>query len=593
MINFSGDVKMYILVATLLFIIGGLFIKRVKSTYLFGGSVVVLLVLNVIQINTFLVSLSNESILTIFLLIFITTAVKTNFNLIYYIDLLFKNVKSPRLFIAGMTTSVALLSSVVNNTPIVALLIPYIQKWSKDKGFASSKFLIPLAYSATLGGMITVIGTSTNLVLNGLITANGMEGFYFLDFFYLGLIVTALGVVYFTTIGYNLLPKRLDALDEMRQNPRNYILETKFSSKSSVIGKTVLEAGLRNLSGVYLTEVVRDSELISPIPPDFVLKRNDLLYFAGDTENVLEIMQNPKLGLELHKANKYQLGENIDVVEALIPTTSNLAGKKVRDSNFREKYDAAIVAIHRNGHKIGGKIGDVVLQFGDLLLISTGKKFKRTVRLDKNLYVLSTVSKLNVEKKIEKSVFLAVMLISILGIFMSFWSLFVGLLLMLSSLFVLKLFSFEDLKRQLNLELLIILVSAITLGTALINTGTVDWINHHIFFVLEGKSTFMIITSIFLITVFLTSFVTNVAAVSIMFPLAASLIETMGLPAKPVFLAIAFAASAAFLTPVSYQTNLMVLGPGGYNNRDFLKSGLLLTVLYCFICIAFLYQKLA
>jgi len=593
MINFSGDVKMYILVATLFVIIGGLFMKRVKPEYLFGGSVVFLLLINVIQVETFLHSLSNESILTIFLLIFITTAVKINFNLIYYIDQLFKKVKSPRLFIAGMTTSVALLSSVVNNTPIVALLIPYVQKWSKDKGFAASKFLIPLAYSATLGGMITVIGTSTNLVLNGLITANGMEGFAFLDFFYLGLIVTVMGVIYFTTIGYNLLPTRLDAIDEMRQDPRSYIVETKISSQSKVIGKTVLAAGLRSLTGVYLTEVVRKSELISPIPPDFVLQRNDLLYFAGDTENVLELMQNPKLGLELYKAGEGQFGKNIEVVEALIPTTSDLAGKKVRDSNFREKYDAAIVAIHRNGHKIGGKIGDVILQFGDLLLISTGRSFSKTVRMDKNLYVLSTVSKINKEKKIEKSIFIAVMLLAIIGIFANFWSLFIGLLLMLSSLFVLKLFSFQELKAQLNVELLIILVSAITLGTALLNTGTADWINHHLFFMLDGQSTFVIITSIFLITVFLTSFVTNVAAVSIMFPLAASLIETMGLPAKPVFLAIAFAASAAFLTPVSYQTNLMVLGPGGYNNKDFLKSGLLLTVLYCFICIAFLYQKIA
>lgn len=593
MLQLSENLQTYVLLAVLFCLVVGLFIKKVKPSYLFGGSVVLLMALNVIEVEVFLESLSNKSILIIFLLIFITTALKDNFNLIYYIDKVFSKINSPRLFMVGMTSTVALLSSFVNNTPVVALLIPYVQKWGKEKGYAPSKFLIPLAYSATLGGMITLIGTSTNLILNGLLTSNGYEGFDFFDFFVLGIIVTFVGVIYFATIGYNLLPVRLDALESLIQNPREYILETKILPGAPICNKTVTKAGLRNLQKVFLAEVVREGELISPVSPDLILKENDLLYFTGETEDVMELIKGNQFGLVVHKANKYKLSEHSEIIEVLIPITSDLASKKVRDTNFRERYDGAIVAIHRNGEKIGGKIGDVTLRYGDLLLVASGKNFNQNVKEDKNLYIISVLSSIeNENHKRNKSIFLIAFSLSIVGLLLGLWGIFVTLVLILSALFVLKLFSFNDLKNQLNLDLLLVLVSSITLGTGILNSGAANLINESLFFVLQDSDPFLSLVTIFGITVILTSFVTNIAAVSIVFPIAAAYIESAGVPAKPVFLAVAFAASAAFLTPVSYQTNLMVFGPGGYNSKDFLKSGLVLTVLYCLICTAYLYMQI-
>ena len=310
MFQLPENLQTYVLLAVLLCLVVGLFIKKVKPSYLFGGSVVLLMALNIIEVDVFLDSLSNKSILIIFLLIFITTALKDNFNLIFYIDKIFSRINNPRVFMFGMTSMVALLSSVVNNTPVVALLIPYVQKWGKEKGYAPSKFLIPLAYSATLGGMITLIGTSTNLILNGLLTSNGYEGFEFFDFLILGGIVTIVGVLYFTTIGFNLLPVNQDALENLIQNPREYILETKILPGSPICYKTVFNAGLRNLDKVFLAEVVRGGELISPVSPELELQENDLLYFTGETDNVMELIKGNKFGLVVHKADKYKLSEH-------------------------------------------------------------------------------------------------------------------------------------------------------------------------------------------------------------------------------------------------------------------------------------------
>lgn len=593
MLQLPENVKTYVSLTVILCLVVGLFIKKVKPAYLFGGSVVLLMALGIVEVDVFLDSLSNKSVLTIFFLIFITTALKDNFNLIYYIDRVFSRINSPRMFMLGMTSTVAVLSSVVNNTPVVALLIPYVQKWGKEKGYAPSKFLIPLAYSATLGGMITLIGTSTNLILNGLLTSNGYAGFEFFDFLILGLIVTFVGVVYFSTIGYNILPVRQDALDSLIQNPREYILETKISLGSEICNMTVSEAGLRNLQKVFLAEVVRNGELISPVSPDLKLQENDLLYFTGETNDVIELVKGNKYGLVVHKVDKYKLSDHSEIIEVLIPVTSDLASNKVRDTNFREKYDGAIVAIHRNGEKIGGKIGDVTLHYGDLLLVATGKGFMKNVKADKNLYVISTVSSFDNENHKRNKTWFAVSFVAILtALFSGLLSVFMALVLILSTLFVLKMFNFSDLKKQLNVDLLLVLVSSLTLGTGILDSGVANLLSENVFSAIQTFDSFWSIVIIFGITVVLTSFVTNIAAVSIVFPIAAAYIESSGVPAQPIFLAIAFAASAAFLTPVSYQTNLMVYGPGGYNSKDFLKSGLVLTVLYCLICTAYLYIQI-
>lgn len=532
-------------------------------------------------------SLSNKSLLTIFLLIFITSALRKHFNLLGLMDKLFRSISSPRRFLIAMTSSVAALSSVVNNTPIVALMIPYVYDWSRKRDLSPSRFLIPLSYAATLGGTITVIGTSTNLVLNGLLEANTLPVLGFGDFLIPGLIVTCLGVLYLSLFGHRLLADRKDVLQDFKSNRREYIVETVLHANSDKVGKSVADAGLRNLDGVFLVEIYRRGKLISPVTPEEQLEAGDMLYFAGEVDEIVDLLKGEN-GFEIAKREKFATTDVLEVVEVLIPITSDLAGKKVRDTNFRERYDAAIVAIHRDGRRLGGRIGDVELEFGDLLLLTTGARFKSEIQSSKNLYTVSFMEKIEGNGKPGK-IFVGIgALLGIAGMFAGFLDLFSFLLIILVLLASFGFFSAQDLRKDVNSDLLVILVSAVALGTTLIHTGTAAWISDNMVGLLEGASPLAILISLMLLTVILTSFVTNVAAVAVAFPIVAAIVSESGFDGTPFYLALAYGASASFLTPVSYQTNLMVYGPGGYKSSDFMRVGVPLTIIYLVSIVAYL-----
>ncbi|MDX5325808.1 MAG: SLC13 family permease [Bacteroidota bacterium] len=563
-----------------------LFTRRFRPTSSFVFGVLLLLITKVIEVPILLESFANKSILTIFLLIFLTNILRKHYNLVGTFDKAFGKFKSPRLFVLGMSGWVAILSSVINNTPIVSLMIPYVYEWGKRRNVSPSKLLMPMAYAATLGGMITVIGTSTNLVLNGLVTSNGFQPLGFLDFLVPGLLVTGAGIVYFAFGGLALLPDRMDLLEKFKKDTRSFIVETQLPIGSNLNGKTVEEAGLRNLKGMFLVEIVREGRLIAPVTPRQVLEEGDLLYFAGDVSQVVELVKE-KSGLVLPKVEKYQIGDRFELVEALIPATSKLAGKKVRFSNFRERFDSAIIAIHRNGQRLGGKIGDVELAYGDLLLVSAGKGFESRAANSKDIYAVTTHHNFGdghpVGKKAFGWIMLALVGLAVAGILPLFLMLLIGLAV--AGAF--DMIKPADLKKEFNIDLYLILVGALVLGHSLIDTGTAEWIANGMLLWLQPYGKFAVLLGLYVLTVLLTSFVTNVAAVAVVFPIAAGITQVMGLDPVPVFMTIAFGASAAFLTPVAYQTNLMVYGPGGYRGWDFLKFGLPLTIIYSLICVAY------
>lgn len=580
-----SETTIHYVLTTLLILVGiGLFVNKFRPTVVFAIAIVVLLLSQISTIESVFSGFANPSIITIFLLIFITSALRKNFNILGLIDRGVGKMKNPKWFIAAMAGWVAPLSAFVNNTPIVALLIPYIYNWSKKNGHSPSKLLMPITFIATLGGTITVIGTSTHLVLNGFLTLNGFEALKFWDFAPIGVALTLFGSLYLIVWGMNWLPEKKDLLGEFEQNAREYIVETTLTAESPWIGKNIEEAALRNLEGLFLIEINRKGKVISPVSPQEILQEGDYLYFAGETDLVVNLINDNK-GLEFPKSDKFNLGQNLEIVEVLIPATSDLAGIRVKDSNFRQRFNAAIVAIHRNGKRIGGKIGDVTLAYGDLLLVSAGSTFYTSIQNQKDLYAVSKGRQLQSDSSNKKRLFLAISCLSLLGVFLNFIPFIVSLLVILGLATALGMYSFSDLKDDLNVDLLIILVCSLALGSALIDTGTAHWLTSGLVTTLSGESAVVLVTGVFLTTVIITSFVTNVAAVAIMFPIVAALIESTGLPAKPIFLGLAYGASAAFLTPVSYQTNLMIYGPGGYTSKDFLKVGFPLTILYSLVSI--------
>lgn len=569
----------------------GLLAKPSRSTAWFFLSSLLLILTGTIELEEFLSSYANTSIATIFLLIFITNGLKENFNLFDWLSRRFASVKTTKGFVLRLTAGVSLLSGLVNNTPLVALLTPFAQEWARKRGVAVSKILMPLSFATILGGMLTLIGTSTNLVLNGLVTSNGFPALDFLDFLIPGALVVAGGWLYFATIGYQLLPNRISALEDFQLHSREYLLEMKIPEGSPTEGKTVMDAGLRNLDGVFLVEVVREGKVIAPVGPDQMLQKEDLLYFAGDTDRIVDLLGKQN-GLVPAKSEKFNLGQDLQVVETLIPANSSLAGKRVKDSGFRERFDAAIVAIHRNGQRVSGKIGQQELVYGDMLLLLAGKSFSRLVNGDKDLYWINKHRTLKERSAKSNWLFFATAALCIGAAVLGFIPLFLSLLLLLSAMIYQGFLGVTQIKKQLNLDLLVVLGSAMVLGKALLETGAAQWVAHHLLWPIIPYGEAYVLVALFLLTLLFTSFVTNVAAVSITFPLAVAAAAEMQIDPQPFFIALAFAASCAFLTPMGYQTNLMVQGPGGYSLRDFFRVGFPLTLLYTLLVLSYLIFQL-
>lgn len=546
---------------------------------------VALLLGKIITPADLLQGLSNQQIIVIFLLMLVTAGIRTIFGSDAF-STLFNPRLTARAFLLRMMVTVSSLSSVFNNTPIVAFMIPYVKDWARKTGHPVSKFLIPLSFATILGGMITVIGTSTNLVLNGLIQQYNLPLLGFRDFFYLGVLVTVAGGLYLYFVGYKLLPSNPNEIDALRENLKEYIIETEIGRGSSLVGKSVKDAGLRNLQDVFLVEIIRDDKVISPVSPDEVLEENDALFFSGNTQSIYHLIREDN-GLSVPEDHNAEPEEQFNFLEAVIPANSQLIGVRIRDSDFRKKFNASIIAIHRNGKRVPGKVGEMHLAGGDFLLLLAGDH-RENGNHEKDLFFLSVPRKVKSGKNKNRKTIGIITVALLVGGVVGLIPLFTACLLILSALVFFGILNLSEIRRELDLSLLLILVCSLAIGVALEKSGTADMIARVLVSSVESLGPVAVLGGLFLVTIMLTALITNAAAVSIVFPVAMAVAHQVGLPATPFFVAIAFAASGDFMTPIGYQTNLMVYGPGGYTFRDFLRVGSPLTLIYIILCIGFI-----
>ncbi|MEO6819292.1 MAG: SLC13 family permease [Ginsengibacter sp.] len=588
MVSLSQEWQQIIVITVTVLLIFFLFWEKVKPSFVFFAAVFIFLITGIVDTKGFLNSLANESILSIFLLIFITAGLRNHFNIIGWLDKLFGKTSNPRSFMFRMTAGVTAMSAFLNNTPIVALLMPYVYQWAKKHKISPGKFLIPLSYAAIIGGMITVIGTSTNLVLNGLIESKNGVPLGLFDYLYPGLLVSIAGIIFLYLFGLKLLPNRKDLLESNAKLSREYLVETRVTPGSSLIGKSVIDANLRNLTGIYLFEIARNGNIITPVNPDEIIQSNDALFFAGETQNIMELLERDN-ELSLPMPGGQEVDHKHNIIETVIPINSELAGKTLKQLEFRENYDAAVVAIHRNGAKLRGKIGEIEMQAGDLLMISAGKNFRQQLNARPNLYLVSVLTHVEDAKPLVKSGFAVILIVVITGMVLGYLNLFLALMIITAYMVVGQLLTISEIKKQLDMDLLMILVASLTFSKAIIDSGTAELISHNFISLFSGFGNKGILIGLYLITLVLTTFITHVAAVSIIFPIAFSLGTTIpGMNMTALLLAISFAASASFHSPFSYQTNLMVYGPGGYKFKDFVKIGLPFTFIYSIIVLFFL-----
>lgn len=568
-----------------IFLIFSLYKEWFNPSLTFFVSAMVLLVANVITPQELLKGLSNQQIIIIFLLVLVTAGIRMIYGNELFTRLFSKDLP-PKKFLFRMMVVTSSVSAFLNNTPIVAFMIPYVKDWADKTGNSSSKFLIPLSFATILGGMVTVIGTSTNLVLNGLVSEYNLPLLEFQDFLYLGILVTLSGWTYLYFVGYRLLPSHKENIDSVRQNLKEYIVETLVFKGSPLVGKSVRDAGLRKLQDLFLVEILRGGEIISPVSPEEVLEENDLLFFSGNTESIYNLIREDN-GLSIPKQDNLEQQGQFNFIEAVIPSGSDLTGVRIKDSDFRNRFNASIVAIHRNGKRVSGKVGEMPLAGGDFLLLLAGDQVKNTSG-DKDLFFLSVPQQIKSVKPKWYGwagvVSFAILILGISGLV----PLFTTCLILLTGMIFFKILNISEIKRNLDLSLLVVLVCSLAIGMALEKSGTAELIARGLIGSVKSWGPVAVLSTLFLVTIILTSLITNAAAVSIVFPIAMSMAEQMQLSYTPFFVAIAFAASGDFMTPIGYQTNLMVYGPGNYTFRDFFKVGTPLTIIYIFLCITFI-----
>lgn len=561
-----------------------LYTRRLSAAVVFIAAAAALALAGIITPDEALSGFANDAIAVMLMLIVLSEVMRKTGFLEWIFESRLRLSDRYRGFLGQMMPFVAGSSAFMNNTPIVAMMIPFVGDWGKKHGVHPSKLLIPLSWAAILGGMVTLIGTSTNMIVNSLAVGSGHRGMGILEFAPVGLLLLAGGLLYLLFFGWKLLPDRKNPSESFAQSPREYLTGLVVETGSPLAGRTVEEAGLRSLKHMFLVEIVRRSGSVAPVSPGEVLREDDELILAGNTSVVAEMVADCKGLCQVagHQLPKY---EKLEVIEAVVSSRSLLEGVLVRDTDFRGRFNAAIVGVHRQGSRLGGKIGHIRLRAGDLLLLVAGPDFAKRAGLSDDLYVISMIREIH-NINLRKSIFIlsagfACIMLSILGLV----PLFKSLLALLAVFLVLGMLSLEELKRDLNMSLVVIAGFAIALGRAVDGTGLGSLLSDAAVRMSAPLGAVGVLAAVYLATNILADFITTAAAASIVFPFAASAAAALGTEGTPFYLAVAYGAAANFITPIGYQTNLMVYGPGGYRFGDYMRAGLPLKLICAIIAI--------
>lgn len=572
-------IVLFVLIAALMLV---LYKNWLKPAVAFIVLTVVLLALKILSPAEALQGFANEQLAVIILLLIISSTLEKTHVVDRIFKVVFNQSLSPQHFLFRMVALVGGASAFLNNTPLVAMMMPYVNTWGKQKHVSPSKLLIPLSYASILGGCVTLIGTSTNLIVNGLAVESGAPALDIFDFAWVGLPALLLGIIFLVTIGYRMLPSRKSTIEQISE--REFLVETLVKAGSPLINKTVESGGLRSMEGLYLAEVHRGDHVFRPASPDLVLRQEDCLFFVGNTESIAELTK-PNLGLSLPKPGSVTMEESNQLVEVIISQNSRLAGVRVQDSNFRARYDGAILAIHRNGENLKGKIGDIVLLEGDVLMVLAGGDFLTRIRNNPHFYLLSQIKEIHNIHLWKVALLIGGLLLAIVLSVFNMVPLFISLVVLLCALVLTRVAKPNEIRNSIDFNLALIIALGLALGKAMINTGAAAFLATGFMSLTDGSGPVLMLAAIFIFNNLLTSFMTSKAAVAITLPIALTMANIQGLPLEPFILVVAFSGAANFITPIGYQTNLMVYGPGGYTFRDFFRIGLPLTLIYFVVTI--------
>ncbi|HUG47039.1 MAG TPA: SLC13 family permease [Candidatus Limnocylindria bacterium] len=541
-----------------------------------GGSVVLLL-LGVTTPEQAFSGFSNEAPIIIASLLVLARAVDLSGILQPIVGALFGGVISTRALLVRLLLPVTASSGFLTNTTVVAMTVPPIIELSRRRSLPPSRFLIPVSYAAVLGGVMTTIGTSTNLTVSGLLSRRDMEPLGIFEISPVGVPVALVGLVAIVLLGPRLLPdrgpRRADSVEGMRQ----FTVSMRVLDGGALDGRTVEDGGLRHLQGVFLVEIEREGQVVAPVTPAELLRGGDLLTFVGRVDDIVDLQRMRGLVSSENTHLEELGGAGHSFYEVVVG--ADLVGRTLKSVGFRARYNAAVLAVHRQGQRLEAKLGEVPLRLGDTLLVLADAGFREHWRDSRDFLLIAPLGGVapTRSRKAPLVAGVAIAFVALTGL--GLVSLLQGALLVVLALIATRALSVSEARRAIDLNLVVLVAAAFGLGAGVENSGLGTVVAEGLLTVLAPFGALVALGGLYIATVMLTELISNNAAAVLLFPVAVATAAGLGLDARPFVITVLFGASLAFLTPVGYQTNLMVYSLGNYRFLDFTRLGLPVTLL--------------
>ncbi len=537
------------------------------------GATILLMLTRVITTEQAFAGFANAAPLTIAALYILAAAVTRTGLLRQPLNAALSGAKTDQGSTARLLPAVAAGSSFLNNTPIVAMLVPEISAWAERRGTSPSRFLMPMSFAAIVGGMITLIGTSTNLLVSGLLETRTGEPLGFFEMTPVGLPIAVATIGAMILLTGKLLPDHRSLRDELAEDFRQFTVEMSVEEGGPLDGIAVERGGLRHLAGVFLVAIERGTQVIAPVSPDTPLEGGDLLRFAGKSGEIVDLLEIPGLrsahseqmtGFDLVRSHFY---------EAVIGPSSPLNGSTLKERRFRSKYHGAVVAIHRSGQRIDAKLGEVPLRPADTLVILADGGFRDRYRDRHDFLLVSEVGEPIASEPRRRRTVMAVLvgflILAATGIVPTLHAALMADI----AIVALGVLTFSQARNAVNLDVVLLVAGSFGLAAAMDASGLADVLAEALVSGLGGLGATGVLVGVILATMVLTELVSNAAAAVVVIPIAFAAAADLGADPRGFAVAVAIAASASFLTPVGYQTNMMVYGPGGYRYGDYARLG--------------------
>jgi len=522
---------------------------------------------------------ANPAMATVGALFILSAAMRETGALELTLARLFGRARTETRALGRTLPPLAFLSAFLNNAPIVAMMTPLAVDWGRRHGISPSRLLIPMSYSTILGSIVTIIGTSVILMVAGLVIEAGMNPLGFFELAPVGLPICAVGLLYLLFAAPRLLPDRMDPATQVGQHRREYTGAMIVEPHCPLVGQSIEEAGLRSLPGLFLFEIQRGTHVIAPVGPDDVIDAGDRLVFAGVVETIVDLQRIRGLVPAGDEDEPVHANRAHQLIEAVVSRSSPLVGRSIRSANFRSVYDAAVIAVHRNGERVPGRIGDIVLRAGDTLVFQAAPQFVENHRNSPDFYLVSAVPESRAPRH-ERAwfaigVFVLMVALAATGVI----PIAIGSFVAGGILIATRCLSAQQARQSVQLHVLVVIAAGLGIARAIDKTGAANALAS---FLVESAWAFgplAILTAVYLVSMLLSEFLHHAAAAALMFPIAMAAAERAALDPRAFVVAVAIGASCAFASPVTYQTHLLVYGPGGYRFGDFVRVGLPLDLL--------------